>query len=115
MSGKSVHEPKKVCPWRPRLGLDSSLHPALGDVGRDGAAPAHGPVGARPIGCRPRAHAKRKLHLQGVQRVAALDFEPLHLRFVQGGSLVHVYMSSVILTHRICMYICTYNCIYGVI
>ncbi len=33
----------------PRIGLDSRLHPALGDVGGDGAAPAHGFVGVRPV------------------------------------------------------------------
>ncbi len=62
----------------PRLGLDSRLHPALGDVGGDGAAPAHGPVGARPVhhgvrllrapiqakGAVRAPHAKRKLLLQ---------------------------------------------------
>jgi hypothetical protein len=32
-----------------RLGLDSRLHLALGDVGGDGAAPAHVFVGARPV------------------------------------------------------------------
>ncbi len=64
----------------PRLGLDSRLHPALGDVGGDGAAPAHDFVGARPMhhgvwllsapikakGAvrAPAPHAKRKLILQ---------------------------------------------------
>ncbi len=88
----------------PCLGLDSRLHPALGDVGGDGAAPAHGFVGARqmhhgvrllraPIqakGAVRAPHAKRKLLLQGVQHVAALGVEPLHLRFVQGSHPVHV-------------------------
>ncbi len=35
-------------------------------------------------------HAKRKLLLQGIQRVAALGEKPLHFRLVQGGRPVHV-------------------------
>ncbi len=35
-----------------------------------------------------------------------------HFLLYLSGSLA---ISSVILTHSICMYICTYNCIYGVI
>jgi len=38
----------------------------------------------------PTVNAKRKLLLQGVQRVAALGVEPLHLSSVQGGRPVHV-------------------------
>jgi hypothetical protein len=47
----SAQSAYRLCPGRAPApappGLDSRLHPALGDVGRDGAAPAHGPVGAR--------------------------------------------------------------------
>ncbi len=64
-----------------RLGLDGSLHPALGDVRVDGAGPAHGSPVARPVhhgvrllrapkqakGAVRALHAKRKLLLQGRQ------------------------------------------------
>ncbi len=82
----------------PCLGLDSSLHPALGNVGGDGAAPAHVPAVARPVhhGVRllrapiQAPHTIRKPLLQGVQRVAAHGVEPPHLRCVQFLRHVHV-------------------------
>ncbi len=76
-----------------RLGLDGRLHPALGDVGGDGAGPAHGSPVARSVhhgvtvrllrapkkakGAVCELHAKRKLLrlLQGRQRVAAHGIE----------------------------------------